>query len=61
MTTTLEHPSVRPEFPAQLAGGVLDVDGHGKGQLRAESLLPSPADLQVPAALIRRLGLRRGD
>ncbi|MEU0055798.1 transcription termination factor Rho, partial [Streptomyces sp. NPDC006334] len=31
------------------------------GQLRAESLLPSPADLQVPAALIRRLGLRRGD
>ncbi|MFJ1730477.1 transcription termination factor Rho [Streptomyces sp. NPDC088254] len=61
MTTTLEHPSVRPEFPAQLAGGVLDVDGHGKGRLRAESLLPSPADVQVPAALIRRLGLRRGD
>ncbi|MFJ8942770.1 transcription termination factor Rho [Streptomyces sp. NPDC102395] len=61
MTTTLEHPSVRPEFPAQLAGGVLDVDAHGKGRLRAENLLPSPADVQVPAALIRRLGLRRGD
>ncbi|MFJ9736864.1 transcription termination factor Rho [Streptomyces sp. NPDC101166] len=61
MTTTLEHPSVQPEFPAQLVGGVLDVDGHGKARLRAGNLLPSPSDVQVPATLIRRLGLRKGD
>ncbi|MEU0061708.1 hypothetical protein ABZ035_36080, partial [Streptomyces sp. NPDC006334] len=52
-----------PEFlDAVLAAGVDIVQLRDKeGQLRAESLLPSPADLQVPAALIRRLGLRRGD
>lgn len=61
-TTTLEHPPVRNQPPVRLVSGVLDVDGHGKGHLRAaENLLPSPADLPVPPALIRRLGLRKGD
>ncbi|MFF3849970.1 transcription termination factor Rho [Streptomyces sp. NPDC002328] len=61
MTTTLEHPPVRSQSPVQLVSGVLDIDGHGKGHLRGEDLLPSPADLPVPPALIRRLGLRKGD
>ncbi|KOV64125.1 transcription termination factor Rho [Streptomyces sp. MMG1121] len=62
MTTTLEHPAVVAQTPAaRLVTGVLDIDAHGKGQLRAASLLPGPADPQVPAALVRRHGLRTGD
>ncbi|MFJ6986854.1 MULTISPECIES: transcription termination factor Rho [unclassified Streptomyces] len=61
MTTTLEHPPVRERPPARIVAGVLDTDGHGKGHLRAATCLPSPADVQVPAALVRRLGLRKGD
>ncbi|MFJ3496351.1 transcription termination factor Rho [Streptomyces sp. NPDC086091] len=60
-TTTLEHPPVRERPPARIVAGVLDTDGHGKGHLRAATCLPSPADVQVPAALVRRLGLRKGD
>ncbi|MGW0881920.1 transcription termination factor Rho [Streptomyces sp. NPDC002671] len=63
MTTTLEHPPAAPQPQAadRLVTGVLDIDAHGKGHLRAASLLPSPADPQVPATLIRRHGLRKGD
>jgi len=62
MTTTLEHPSLKEHAPvAQAVTGVLDVDAGGKGRLRAAHCLPSPADPQVPAALIRRYGLRKGD
>ncbi|MFD1661795.1 transcription termination factor Rho [Streptomyces caeni] len=61
MTTTLEHPPARHDLPPQLVTGVLDIDGSGRGHLRSESCLPSPADLQVPPALIRRHGLRKGD
>ncbi|MER8058365.1 MULTISPECIES: transcription termination factor Rho [unclassified Streptomyces] len=62
MTTTLEHPPVGLQAPAaRLVTGVLDIDAHGKGHLRAAGLLPTPADPQVPAALIRRYGLRKGD
>ncbi|SMF45199.1 transcription termination factor Rho [Streptomyces sp. Amel2xC10] len=60
MTTTLEHPLVQ-QPPARVASGVLDIDASGKGHLRAPDLLPTPGDLQVPAALIRRHGLRKGD
>ncbi|SER49458.1 transcription termination factor Rho [Streptomyces sp. yr375] len=60
MTTTLEHPPVQ-QSPARVAAGVLDVDASGKGQLRPADLLATAADLQVPAALIRRHGLRKGD
>ncbi|WP_416984833.1 transcription termination factor Rho [Streptomyces sp. T028] len=60
MTTTLEHPPLQ-QPPARVASGVLDIDASGKGHLRAADCLPTPADLQVPAALIRRHGLRKGD
>ncbi|MGF0173798.1 transcription termination factor Rho [Streptomyces sp. Marseille-Q5077] len=59
MTTTLERPPVQQQATA--VTGVLDIDASGKGHLRAANLLPSPADLQVSPALIRRHGLRKGD
>ncbi|MGW1543049.1 transcription termination factor Rho [Streptomyces sp. NPDC002309] len=61
MTTTLEHPPLRGAAAAESVTGVLDVDPGGKGRLRGPGLLPSPADPHVPAALIRRYGLRKGD
>ncbi|GGT40108.1 transcription termination factor Rho [Streptomyces chromofuscus] len=62
MTTTLEHPPVPQQAVAvQAVMGVLDIDAGGKGHLRGTDCLPSPADPQLPAALIRRYGLRRGD
>ncbi|MFE2462118.1 transcription termination factor Rho [Streptomyces sp. NPDC059402] len=60
MTTTLEHPPVQ-QSPAEIASGVLDIEGGGKGHLRGESLRPEPCDLTLSPALIRRHGLRRGD
>ncbi|MCF3122699.1 transcription termination factor Rho [Streptomyces arenae] len=41
--------------------GVLDVARDGRGFLRGPGCLPAPGDVSVPAALIRRLGLRTGD
>ncbi|WP_369166804.1 transcription termination factor Rho [Streptomyces sp. R28] len=61
MTTTLEHPPVQQQPPVRAVTGVLDIDANGKGHLRAENLLPSPFDLQVSPALVRRYGLRKGD
>ncbi|WP_406327758.1 transcription termination factor Rho [Streptomyces sp. NBC_00203] len=61
MTTTLEHPPVQQQPQAQVATGVLDIDGNGKGHLRSANCLPTPNDVQVSAALIRRYGLRKGD
>ncbi len=61
MTTTLEHSPVQQQPPAQAVTGVLDIDASGKGQLRAENLLPAPSDLSVSPAVIRRHGLRKGD
>lgn len=58
-TTTLTRPSVQQQ--PQPVSGVLDVDGAGKGHLRAGTCLPSPADLAVSPALLRRYGLRKGD
>ncbi|CAL9650157.1 Transcription termination factor Rho [Streptomyces sp. enrichment culture] len=60
MTTTLEHPPVQ-QAPAETVSGVLDLDAGGKGHLRTAGLLPTPADVQLPTALIRRYGLRKGD
>lgn len=60
MTTTLEPP-VQQQAPARPVIGVLDIDTNGKGHLRAENCLPEPTDLQVPTALIRKYGLRKGD
>ncbi|MEU1101738.1 transcription termination factor Rho [Streptomyces tibetensis] len=61
MTTTLDTPPVRQQSPARTVSGVLDIDSNGKGHLRAEHCLPSPADPAVSPALIRRYGLRKGD
>lgn len=61
MTTTLELPPVQQQPPSRAVTGVLDIDANGKGHLRAENLLPSPSDLPVSPALIRRYGLRKGD
>ncbi|MGW0866496.1 transcription termination factor Rho [Streptomyces sp. NPDC002611] len=61
MTTTLENPPVQQQAQAQTATGVLDIDAAGKGHLREAGLLPTPADLAVSPALIRRYGLRKGD
>ncbi|MCL8011551.1 transcription termination factor Rho [Streptomyces sp. AS02] len=60
-TTTLENPPVEQQPTVRAVTGVLDIDTNGKGHLRAENLLPSPADPQVSPALIRRYGLRKGD
>ncbi|NUS93917.1 MAG: transcription termination factor Rho [Nocardia sp.] len=40
--------------------GILDVDGH-RAALRVDGYLPGPRDARVPARLIHRYGLRRGD
>ncbi|MGW6360868.1 transcription termination factor Rho [Streptomyces sp. NPDC055092] len=67
MTTTLEPPittkafTTQPKEVAVHAAGVLDISGNGPGFLRLADLLPTSHDVQVPAALIRRLGLRKGD
>ncbi|MCZ9340109.1 transcription termination factor Rho, partial [Streptomyces sp. TRM76130] len=60
MTTALERPPVQ-QAPAETVGGVLDPDAGGKGHLRTSGLLPTPADAQLSAALIRRYDLRKGD
>ncbi|MFG2278418.1 transcription termination factor Rho [Streptomyces asoensis] len=61
MTTTLEHPPLQQRPAARIAAGVLDIDASGTGHLRPADCLPTPADVQVPAALIRRHHLRKGD
>ncbi|MBV2352935.1 transcription termination factor Rho [Streptomyces sp. J2-1] len=63
MTTTLEPPHLREQRPEAVRTlvGVLDIDARGKGRLRRPDCLPTPGDLEVPPALIRRYGLRGGD
>ncbi|WP_320784475.1 transcription termination factor Rho [Streptomyces sp. CRN 30] len=60
MTTTLETPTTPRRLPAPVSG-VLDLAQGGQGLLRTQGCLPSPGDPQVPAALVRRYGLRKGD
>ncbi|MEU1039453.1 transcription termination factor Rho [Streptomyces sp. NPDC005551] len=60
MTTALEHPPVQKQLPTQ-ACGILDIAHNGQGHLRRASCEATPSDVQVPAALIRRHGLRTGD
>ncbi|MET9851265.1 transcription termination factor Rho [Streptomyces ossamyceticus] len=59
-TTTLEHTSTHRQSPTHVTG-VLETEQGGQGFLRAENGLPTASDTQVPAALIRRYGLRKGD
>ncbi|MHB9755542.1 transcription termination factor Rho [Streptomyces sp. BYX5S] len=62
MTTTTISQTTPPEEQTPVrAAGVLDIGGNGHGFLRAADLEPTPHDVQVPARLIRRLGLRKGD
>lgn len=67
MTTTVEHSTTTghpttPRTAATAVTGVLDLGPNGKGHLRDAGIcLPSPADTPVPAALVRRHGLRTGD
>ncbi|MCX4784771.1 MULTISPECIES: transcription termination factor Rho [unclassified Streptomyces] len=60
MTSTLEHPVAQRELTTE-AVGVLDITHQGHGALRVRGGLPSPGDVQVSTALIRRHGLRKGD
>ncbi|MFE7139119.1 transcription termination factor Rho [Streptomyces sp. NPDC057644] len=60
MTTTLERPVARDQRPVPVAG-LLDTTDDGHGVLRVHGGHPSPDDVQVPSALIRRHGLRKGD
>ncbi|MER7697959.1 MULTISPECIES: transcription termination factor Rho [unclassified Streptomyces] len=60
MTTTLERPVAGERRPVQVAG-LLDIADSGHGTLRVHGGHPSPDDVQVPSALIRRHGLRAGD
>ncbi|MGV2915792.1 transcription termination factor Rho [Streptomyces alfalfae] len=41
--------------------GVLDIARDGRGYVRGPDCLPGPADVQVPAPLVRQSGLRTGD
>ncbi|MFF4759246.1 transcription termination factor Rho [Streptomyces sp. NPDC001292] len=63
MTTTLERPAAprQPSAAPRSVTGVLDIDATGKGHLRGEDCLPTPADPRISPALIRRHGLRKGD
>ncbi|MFF9038576.1 transcription termination factor Rho [Streptomyces sp. NPDC014892] len=62
-TTTLERTTADRQPPARVTGVLETAQGGqgGQGRLRVEGCLPTPADPQVPAALIRRYGLRKGD
>uniref|UniRef100_A0AAU2W2D9 Transcription termination factor Rho n=1 Tax=Streptomyces sp. NBC_00008 TaxID=2903610 RepID=A0AAU2W2D9_9ACTN len=61
MTTTLEHPVTTEPAARTAAAGVLDITQQGHGTLRPADGHATPRDVQVPAALIRRHGLRKGD
>ncbi|WP_225077562.1 transcription termination factor Rho [Streptomyces sp. CoT10] len=63
MTITLERPAAPRQTSAasRSVTGVLDIDATGKGHLRGEDFLPTPADPRLSPALIRRHGLRKGD
>ncbi|MER5551844.1 transcription termination factor Rho [Streptomyces sp. NPDC002793] len=60
MTSTLERPVTPQKQPVRTAG-VLDTTNNGHGVLRTDGGHPSPGDVQVSPALIRRHGLRQGD
>ncbi|WP_329034600.1 transcription termination factor Rho [Streptomyces sp. NBC_00178] len=59
-TSTLERPVAPPHQPVRTSG-VLDTGDGGHGVLRTDGGHPSPHDIKVSPALIRRYGLRRGD
>jgi transcription termination factor Rho len=51
-----------PETPTQNAvSGILDTTGNNSAFLRTAGFRLSPDDVSVPASLVKRYGLRRGD
>ncbi|MGB8946777.1 MAG: transcription termination factor Rho [Streptomyces sp.] len=58
-TSTSTNPAAAARVVA--VSGILDVSHNANGHLRTGDCLPTPNDVQVPSALIRRLGLRAGD
>ncbi|WP_306319715.1 MULTISPECIES: transcription termination factor Rho [unclassified Streptomyces] len=60
-TTTSNTTTDTPHQEPVRAAGVLDIGGNGPGFLRSGDLMPTSHDVQVPAHLVRRLGLRKGD
>ncbi|MCX4967714.1 transcription termination factor Rho [Streptomyces sp. NBC_00654] len=61
MTTTLERPVAHEDDRPLRTAGLLDTTDNGHGTLRVSGGHASPKDVQVPPALIRRYGLRKGD
>jgi len=57
---TSEGEALQVQELAEVAG-VLDLRDEGYGFLRANGRLSSPRDTYVPASLVRKFGLRRGD
>jgi transcription termination factor Rho len=55
------EPDSEPDSEAELQAGVLDLVPDGFGFLRVEGLGRSRDDVYVTRAIVRRLGLRRGD
>ena len=69
MTLTAQEqaiPAQRPRAKAarpprtETVSGIADIDG-GRGHLRTAGYRRTPADIPLPAALVRKYGLRRGD
>ncbi|MGW6055217.1 transcription termination factor Rho [Streptomyces sp. NPDC055189] len=60
-TTAAPAASAATETPVVAVTGILDVSHNANGHLRTGDCLPTPNDVTVPSALIRRLGLRAGD
>ncbi|MFD6417878.1 transcription termination factor Rho [Streptomyces sp. NPDC060194] len=62
-STILDTPRSATEPPHPVpATGVLDLTGRdGSGMLRVRGYRPSPDDIHVPAPLVRRHALRKGD
>ncbi|MFJ2772024.1 transcription termination factor Rho [Streptomyces sp. NPDC087300] len=58
--TATEQVPTRTSTPVSCTG-VLDIARDGRGFLRGPGGLPADGDVQVPAPLVRRFGLRTGD
>jgi len=58
--TTSEQAIPAQQARADTVRGIADIEG-GRGYLRTAGYHRSPADIPLPAALVRTYGLRRGD
>jgi transcription termination factor Rho len=61
MTLTTQEQAIPAQRPrTETVRGIADIEG-GHGYLRTAGYRRSPADIPLPAALVRKYGLRRGD